>query len=116
MADYIRAARTVGHRLPPDRYHEIRYQQLVTSTESTMQELLVFLDEPWDDAVLEYYGFPDDVAPRYAALTRMRRKDASEKACVYKTQVCAYRPEIDPLIRLLIRLRGGSTLRELRYR
>ncbi|MAE67205.1 MAG: hypothetical protein CMJ18_23335 [Phycisphaeraceae bacterium] len=38
-----------------DRVFEVRYESLVTDTETTMREVLQFLDEPWDDAVLHHH-------------------------------------------------------------
>jgi hypothetical protein len=36
----------------PDRYHEVRYEELVREPEATMQRVLRFLNEPWDPRVL----------------------------------------------------------------
>lgn len=113
---YIRAVRAMSEQLSPDRYYEVRYEQLVTKTEQTMRKLLAFLGEPWDDAVLEYDKVPHDVAGRYVIFTRSRREAAKDDAPVYQSRVGAYRGEIDPLIQLLIRLRGGRMLRDLGYR
>lgn len=42
-----------------DRFHLIRYEDLVTDTESVMREVLDFLDEPWDPRVLEHHKVQD---------------------------------------------------------
>ena len=112
---YIRAVRTVGEQLSSDRYYEVRYEELVTNTQATMRALLMFLEEPWDDAVLEYDQVPHDVAPRYATFTRTRREAANDQDSIYRSRVGAYKREADPLIQLLIRMRGGRTLRDLGY-
>lgn len=40
-------------RSHPDRYHEVRYEHLVSDPVNTMRELLAFLGEPWDPRVLD---------------------------------------------------------------
>jgi hypothetical protein len=37
----------------PDRYREVRYEELVTQPEAVMRSLLTFLGEPWSPSVLE---------------------------------------------------------------
>jgi len=112
---YIRAARRVGDRLPDDRYIEIRYEDLVVDTESSLRQLLQFLGEPWDAAVLDYDSAPHDVAGRYEQFSKSRRHDASEGGPVYRSRVGAHRREVDPFLRALIAVRAGSTLRALGY-
>ena len=43
-----------GTALGPDRYIEVRYEDLVADTERELRRLLEFLLLPWDDAVLNY--------------------------------------------------------------
>lgn len=38
----------------PGRYLEVRYEDLVAEPRATMERVLAFLDEPWDDAVLRH--------------------------------------------------------------
>ena len=112
---YIRAARTAGHRLPADRYYEVRYEDLVADTEGTLRKLLDFLEEPWDDALLAHDTRPHDVQPRYLAFSSRRRKMAREAGPVYRSRIGAYRRELGPELRLLIRTLGGRELRALGY-
>ena len=51
--DAIKQSRRFGQRYP-GRYHEFRYEDLVTDPESTMRDILAFMDEPWDPIVLDY--------------------------------------------------------------
>jgi hypothetical protein len=114
---YVQAVRAAGARLPAGRYVEVRYEDLVTDTETTLRKLLDFLGEPWDDVLLEYDGQPHDVQPRYLAFSSSRRAAAGDPAAaVYRSRVGAYRRELNPILRLLFRLVGGRTLRELGYR
>lgn len=113
---YIRAARAVGHRLPASRYYEVRYEDLVADTEGTLRKLLDFLEEPWDDALLAHDTRPHDVQPRYLAFSSRRRETAREAGPVYRSRIGAYRRELGPELRLLIRTLGGRELRALGYR
>ncbi len=38
----------------PDRYREVRYEELVTQPEATLRPLFAFLGEPWAASVLEH--------------------------------------------------------------
>jgi hypothetical protein len=113
---YIRAARTVGNRLSPSRYYEVRYEDLVDDTEATLRKLLDFLGEPWDDALLAHDAKPHDVNPRYLAFSSKRRSMAGEQGPVYRSRIGAHRRELGPGFRLLTRVLGGRELRALGYR
>jgi hypothetical protein len=113
---YVRAARAAGARLAAQgRYHEVRYEELVTDPEATLRELLDFLGEPWDDAVLEHDRWPHDVQPRYLAFASSRRAASGEQGAIYRSRVGSGRRELGPLLYLLVRLVDGATLRELGY-
>ena len=113
---YIRTARRVGDRLPDDRYTEVRYEDLVLNTDGTLHELLEFLGEPWDDAVLHHDRVPHDVAGRYDQFADQRRRDGGTgRDAVYRSRVGAHKREIDPLLRALTLVRARSTLRALGY-
>ena len=112
---YIRVARTAASSLGEGRYHEVRYEDLVNDPEGTLRVLLGFLGEPWDPAVLEHDRKPHDVQPRYAKLTSSRRSAAGEKTAVYRSSVGSHRRRLDPLMRLLLHVLCGRTLRELGY-
>jgi hypothetical protein len=44
------------------RYLEIRYENLVLETQSTLEKVLNFIDEPWDQSMLRYHEIPRDVS------------------------------------------------------
>ena len=112
---YIAAARQSGRRLGPGRYREVRYERLVDDAEATLRDLLEFLGEPWDEAVLHPERAPHDVAGGYREFSSERRREAGEQGPVYRSRVGAHRSELDALLRLLFRVRSGSTLRSLGY-
>ena len=114
---YVHAARAAGARLAAaGRYHEVRYERLVADPEATLRELLEFLGEPWDPAVLEHDQRSHDVQPRYAAVSSSRRTAAGERSAIYRSRVGAGRRELNPPLRLLVTVLDNRTLRELGYR
>jgi hypothetical protein len=113
---YIQAARTAGSTLPPERYTELRYEDLVREPESVLRRLLEFLHEPWDDAVMEHDKKHHDIADHHAAFVAGRRAAAQQPSAIYRHRVGAHKRELDPLLRLLFRLFSRRTLSELGYR
>jgi hypothetical protein len=113
---YIRAARAVGATLPADRYHELRYEDAVTEPEKTLRALFEFLGEPWEEGVLDYATKPHDVAAKYTTEAERRRAAARTDAAIYRSRVGSHRRELDPFLRILVRIFSGRMLRELGYR
>jgi hypothetical protein len=113
---YLATARTAGADLPAGRYHEVRYERLVADPEATLRELLDFLGEPWDPAVLEHDKRPHDVPERYLAFASSRRVASAERPPIYRSRVGSGHKELDPLLKLLVKMVAGRTLNELGYR
>ena len=113
---YIRTARAFGAALPEGRYHELRYEDAVRDPDKTLRALFEFLGEPWEEAVLEYADRSHDVAEKYTVEADKRRAAAGTDAAIYASRVGTYRRELDPFLRLLVRVFSGPTLRELGYR
>jgi Sulfotransferase family len=51
----VESARRFGRALDGDRYHELRYEELVTRPESAMRRVCVFLGLAFDTAVMQYH-------------------------------------------------------------
>ena len=66
--------------------------------------------------MLEHDKRPHDVPERYLAFASSRRVASAERPPIYRSRVGSGHKELDPLLRLLVRLFGGATLRELGYR
>lgn len=113
---YIHTARAAGRSLPPDRYHELRYEEAVREPEKALRGLFEFLGEPWEPEVLEYSDKQHDVAQKYTTEADRRRAAASTDAQIYGSRVGTYRRELDPFLRLLVWVFSRRTLRELGYR
>ena len=50
----VRLGQSAGAQLGPDRYLEIRYEQLVGQTELTVQRACEFIDEPFESNMLDH--------------------------------------------------------------
>lgn len=112
---YISVARATGARLGPERYVEVRYEDLVTDPVASLRGLLDYLGEPYDPAVLAYDEHPHDVPAKYGNLVSSRRSAAVDGQAVYRSRVGAHRRELDPLLRTLITLLHRRTMRRLGY-
>jgi sulfotransferase family protein len=58
-ASEIRAARSLGSRLRPDRYLELRYERLVAEPEAIVRRACAFAGLEFDAAMLDYVGRTD---------------------------------------------------------
>lgn len=67
-SDRVRHGRRAGRALGPDRYHEVRYEELVADPEPNLRVLCDFLDLPYDDAMLEYHARADEVVAAVSEL------------------------------------------------
>ncbi|HEX4746472.1 MAG TPA: sulfotransferase [Gaiellaceae bacterium] len=55
----VRAARALGGRVGAMRYHEARYEALVSEPEATVQAICTFAEIPFEPAMLDYSGSVD---------------------------------------------------------
>jgi hypothetical protein len=52
---FVRGVRAIGERIGPERYVEIRYEDLLSVPEATISAILSLIDEPFDPAVLSFH-------------------------------------------------------------
>ena len=52
---HVRLGKEDGGSLAPNLYHEVRYEELVSSPAKTCETLCDFLDLPYDDAMLKFH-------------------------------------------------------------
>ena len=55
----VRDARALGDHVGPDRYFEVRYEELVGAPEATIRGVCAFAAIPYDTAMLDYSGTVD---------------------------------------------------------
>jgi hypothetical protein len=112
---YVRTARAAGAVLPPDRYHEVRYEALVADQEKTLRGLMDFLGEQFEPGMMDFERHPHDVPERYRRQAESRRQHQGTQAAVYSSRVGSHRRELDPLVRTLLWFTGRRVLKELGY-
>jgi Sulfotransferase family len=130
---HVRRARKFG-ATHPDRYFEIRYEEMVRSPEPVIRGLIEWLGEPWDDRVLQFQPLPPmgrrPGAERTAPVAGPRvavdgagigpkapPADAPFDAKVFSSSVGVGRWQIPNLaLALLLRVSCGPLVRELGYR
>jgi Sulfotransferase family len=74
---HVKNARKFG-AAHPDRYFEIRYEELVRSPDPVMRALIEWLEEPWDDRVLQFTPAPPK--GRRPAGTRPRTNERNQSS------------------------------------
>lgn len=52
--DYVEAGRRSGRRLGPERYLELRYEDLLDAPQAQLERLCDFLHEPYSEAILDF--------------------------------------------------------------
>ena len=53
--EHVERGRADGRALGPERYAEVRYEDLLDGPEDALRRLCAFVDVPFDDAMLRYY-------------------------------------------------------------
>ena len=106
-ATVVTESRRQGAQLPR-RYLEVRYETLISRPRETMAEVLAFLGEPWDDAVLahETAGVPLSTRESSTAAVGQARSDAT---------VDAWRHRLSPADIQAIEKVAGPALRAAGY-
>jgi sulfotransferase family protein len=134
---HVQSARQFG-AAHPERYFEMRYEELVRSPERVMRELIEWLEEPWDDRVLQFKPGPPGGRRPGQKRTRLeeRTRSASEAELDPTSAAAASTPSADaPLgskvftssigsgrelpnlpFALLVRISCGPLIRKLGYR
>ena len=112
---YVETARTFGQTLPEDRYHELRYEELVDQPEQVMRRVFDYLNEPWSPEALQYDQAKHDLGPRHAQHTAGRRDTSEDKSLIYKSRVGTGKRELGLILSLVFNLKDGKLLRELGY-
>jgi len=110
----VRQARAFGDK-HPDRFHELRYEDLVTDPEDTIRGVLSFLGEPWNPIVLDYDKANHDVADQYWSYTDSRREGTDESSKIYASRIGRGKRDLDPLLRNTLQMRSKGLLRDLGY-
>jgi hypothetical protein len=66
----VAAARKLGRRLGPDRYLEVRYEDLVDAPERVLRSICAFAGLPYESAIIDYGGSESERRPHQQSLKR----------------------------------------------
>jgi hypothetical protein len=113
---YVATASATGQRLGPERYLEVRYEDLVADNDKELRRVFEFIDEPWDPIVLEYDRLPHDVPDKYQEFSKQRRSGSGSSGSIYSNRAGAHRRELGVSLRVLTRVVDGPAMREWGYR
>ena len=86
----VSAGRTAAHWLGPERYLEIRYEDLVTSPRSTTQEICAFLGEPFFETMLDHTQLANKVGPGPDNHREILRPISKNSLYRWKTELSLY--------------------------
>ena len=102
--------RCIGTVLGPERYHEVRYEDLVAEPEARLREISAFLGVEYSPAMLAY---PDNVEKSIPASKRHIWPLIDRPP--QKDNVGRWKSRMSPAERICFEKRAGDVLRELRY-
>lgn len=99
----------LGRKLPSSSYHYLRYEDLLADPRGELSALCRFLDEEFDEAMLDHASAALDIVPK--------RKTWHERtrSALDSTRIDAWRTSLPPNDIGLIELIGRSTMRRHGY-
>lgn len=105
-----RTLRRAGRRLPADSYHLVRYEDLVTDPRTTLTQLCAFLDEPFEETMLDHSEAAADIVPE------RKTWHARTHGEVDPARMDAWRTRLTPPQVRLIETVAGPAMRRHGYR
>ncbi len=105
----VRAGRSDGARLGPERYAEVRYESLVADPARELRAICDVIDLPWDPAMLEYHRAVD------AALPQDRRSQHRHEDRPPTAGLRDWRTQMEPAGVAAFEAVAGDLLDELGY-
>ena len=105
----VRAGQAFGRSVSPDKYIEVKYEDLILTPEPTMKRVCEFLNEPWEASLLEQGTYK-------SPLTEKRRQATGDgEALFYASRIGVGKKKLDPFVKSLLNYYSGSLLKELGY-
>ena len=92
------------------RYLEIKYEDLITDPEKTVKNVLGFLNEPWDETVLNYYSIKSSTRDR----AKIPQNVEAQKP-IYTSSYERWKKEFTEEDKALFKKLAGDLLVELGY-
>ena len=105
--EYVRAG--LAHRSDP-RYLEIRYEDLVTNPRTTLERVLAFVDEPFEEQVLDYHAVEGG-----SRESTHNPQNPEANRPLYKKALARWRTDLSPDEIATVKRVGGPLLVQLDY-
>lgn len=108
----LNTIRSAFDELPPKRFLEIRYEDLLTNTSATLERICRFLDEPYSAKMLEFYRLnaKHELEPR--EFLKWKRKTVKP---LDRSRVGRYKKELTDKEKDVIAAIGGQLLESYGY-
>lgn len=100
---------SLAYRADP-RYLEVRYEDLVLETRNTLQKVLKFIGEPWDDAVLRHY----EISSGSRDVTKFPQNPEAVRPIIGES-IGRWRRDLAATEQALFKEKAGSLLVDLGY-
>lgn len=110
----VRKARGMGSQVGSERYQEIQYEQLVRNPEPVLRDLLSFLGEQWDPAVLRFDEEEHDADQFFGEHTEKRREESGDKSRFYTSSI-GRGQNLNPVLKGVLFYQGGDLMKQLGY-
>jgi len=92
------------------RYMEVHYEQLVRAPAETLREIMAFVNEPWDEAMLDYH----EVASGSRDVTRFPQNPEATRAIETKS-LSRWQQDLSDDEKAIVKGRAGQLLIEMGY-
>ena len=112
---FVEAAQSFGRTASENRYHELKYEDLVNDPEPVTRRLFKFLDEPWVPDVLEFDKKDHHIGESYTDHVASRRTELKDQSLIYKAAIGAGKRKLGPLLSLAFKFKNGKLLADLGY-
>jgi hypothetical protein len=105
----VRAAwQQSAHPILKGRVIQVPYEALVTNVEGTMRQVLDFLGEAWDPAILEAHKKDRSHEPHESSTDQVTKP-------VYDTAIGRWKRDMSPADKIAFKAEAGSLLKQLGY-
>ncbi|GAB4154476.1 MAG: sulfotransferase [Sphingomonadales bacterium] len=100
----------LGHLLGPDRYHLLRYEDIILEPETSLKSLCDFIGVPFDPSMLHYGEMVDSKVPKDRQWLWPELKQPPQPSKVYR-----WRQEMRSIQQAVFERAAGNLLRRLDY-
>ncbi len=107
---YVRLCYSMGRMLSPKDYMEVRYEDLVTSSEDELKRICEFIEVDFEEPMLEFYKTSKKFIPQSLLNQHYNADTPPSKARTY-----AWKKEMSESDNIIFQQIAGAVLREFNY-